>query len=152
VEAPNPAASRWKSPNCNLWRNLEHKLDSNQWQASKVFGQAIQRLRGKTSHTARSIKDWNGVLLSNDEDSIGSWREYFKDNLNPITIAVSDAEEVHYGGKFHHCSRSFLSCRSTEGCRLCWNQKWNAQILNQAVIWQTRVWQVVRYFENAPKD
>jgi len=47
-----------------------HKLDSNYWQASKVFWQAIRRLCGKRSHTARSIKDQNGVLLSSENHTL----------------------------------------------------------------------------------
>jgi len=48
--------------------NFRHTLDSNYWQATKMFCQTIWRLHGKRSHQARSIKDQSGALLSNEKD------------------------------------------------------------------------------------
>jgi len=46
---------------------------------------------------ARSIKDQSSVLVSNEEDTLGRWRNYFKDLLNPVTIAPSYIQELHLG-------------------------------------------------------
>jgi len=72
-------------------------VHSPDWQDNKLFWKTIQRLRGKISHTARSIKDEN-VLLSNEEDILGRLREYVKkDHLNPVAITPLDTHEMHLG-------------------------------------------------------
>ena len=60
-----------------------------------MFWQTIRRLRGKRSHTARSIKDQNGVLLGNGKAILRRWREYFKDILNPVIITSPNIRKVH---------------------------------------------------------
>jgi len=62
-----------------------------------VFRKTVLRLRGKRSHIARSVTDQNGVLLSNKKDILGTWKEYFKYVLNPVTITPPDTDEVHLG-------------------------------------------------------
>ena len=47
-------------------KNFGHNLDSNYRQANRVVWQTTWRLRGKRSHTVRSVKDKNIVLLSNE--------------------------------------------------------------------------------------
>jgi len=53
-------------------------------------------LRDKNSNIARSIKDRNGVLLSN-ENMLGRWREYLEDLLNLVTFAPLRSQEMHLG-------------------------------------------------------
>ena len=60
--------------------------------------QTIRRLRDERSHTARSIKQQNGVPLSY-EDVLGRWREYFKVLSNPVAVKPSDTQEVRFGRK-----------------------------------------------------
>jgi len=43
------------------------------------------------------IEDQYSVILSNEENILGRWREYFKGLLNPITITPSDTQEAHLG-------------------------------------------------------
>ena len=82
------------------WKHFGLKLDSNYWQANKLFWQTIQRLPGEGSHTARSIKEQNGVLLSNEKDILDRRREYFNDFLNPVTITLRAAgTSVGQGGQ-----------------------------------------------------
>jgi len=46
-------------------------------------------------HCARSIKEQNAVLLSNDGANLGRWREYFKDLVNPVNITPPNTQEEH---------------------------------------------------------
>jgi len=46
-----------------------------------------------------SVKDQNVVLLSNEEDVLGRWREYFKDVSNPTTLTPSNTQEVRLARK-----------------------------------------------------
>jgi len=68
-------------------------------------------------HTARFAKDHNGALLSNEKDTLGRWREYFKDLFNSITITptTEHTRSTFGGGKYYPCTRSALRCQSTEG-------------------------------------
>jgi len=49
-----------------------------------MFWQTARRLQGKQVNLAKSIKDKNGVLISNDEDNLGRWGENFKYDLKPV--------------------------------------------------------------------
>ena len=64
---------------------------------TKCSGKRYGVLAAKVSYYAKSIKDQNGVLLGNAKDILGRWREYFKDLLNPVTIAPPNTHEVHLG-------------------------------------------------------
>jgi len=100
-----------------------------------VFWQTIRRLRVKRSHIARYITDENGVLLSNETDILGTWREYFRYLLNLVTITPTQSllhQPSHYytnpvtipptwhtrgtfgGGKYHHWGRSLSCCQNSE--------------------------------------
>jgi len=70
-----------------------------------VFWQIISGLRGKKIDIATSIKDQNDVLLSNEEDIICRWMEYFEDLRNPDTITPLTTGGAFGGGKYHHCRR-----------------------------------------------
>jgi len=70
AEARTSAALMVRKSKMQSWENIRH--------ANMVFWQTIWHFRGKRSHNARSIKDQNGVLLSNEKDILGRWKEYFK--------------------------------------------------------------------------
>jgi len=60
------------------WVNFGHKLYSSQ---HAVLANHLCR-HSKRSNATQSVKDKNGLLLSNEEHTLGRWREYFKDLLN----------------------------------------------------------------------
>jgi len=68
--------------------------DFNYFQSKSILANHAASSRQKNS-IARSIKDQNGVLLSNEKDILGRWREYFKYHLNPIVATPLDAQVVH---------------------------------------------------------
>jgi len=54
------------------WQKFGHKLDSNYWQANKVFWQTIRRPRSKISNIARSIKRqkwWLSYSVKKSDDT-----------------------------------------------------------------------------------
>jgi len=55
-----------------------------------------------------SISDQNGVLLSNEEDILGRWKEYFENLLNPVTITPPGSRTSYiWGRKFFWGINSF---------------------------------------------
>ena len=79
------------------------RLDSNYFSANKVFWQTIRRLRGKRSSITYSIKDSDGNILTDENEILSRWREYFEDLLNLVKASTRDTSR---GGRSFHCSRS----------------------------------------------
>ena len=76
------------------------RMDSNYFLATKVFWQTICRLRGKRSSVTYSIKDSAGNILTNENEILSRWREYFEDLLNLVKASTRDThEETHLGEK-----------------------------------------------------
>ena len=74
-------------------------LDSNYFSANKVFRQTIRRLRGKRSSITYSIKDSDGNILTDENEILSRWREYFEDLLNLVQASSRDTHEVTYLGE-----------------------------------------------------
>jgi len=73
-------------------------LDSSYSSAKKLFWQTIRRLRGKKSNSCSSIKDPSGNILSDENEVLSSWREYFEDLLNPVKATKDDTyEQICFG-------------------------------------------------------
>jgi len=118
------------------WEYLGHKRDSNYWQANNVFWQDILACVAKIcSNIARIIKSQDGVLLSNEDDILGKWREFFKDLLNLVTLTLSVEQDVYFREVNTRIATEIFSAVKTlkgwEGCRLWWNATWNAQSFEQ---------------------
>ena len=97
-KARKSAALTVKKTKMQSCQNFGHEQDpTNYLQANKVFWQTVRRLRGKWSHTARSIKDQNGVLLRNEKDILGTWRENIKHLSNPVTITPQNTYDLYLG-------------------------------------------------------
>jgi len=64
-----------------------------------MFWQTVRGLRGKDLMLPNPSKSKNGVLLSDERDILGRWKEYFKDLSNPVIITLPDTHEVHLGKK-----------------------------------------------------
>ena len=69
-------------------------MDSNYFSANKVFWQTIRRLRGKRSIITYSIKDSDGNILTDENEILSRWIEYFEDLLNPVKVSTRDTHEV----------------------------------------------------------
>jgi len=64
-------------------------LDSNYSTANKVFWQTTHRL----SNSYSSIKDPSVNILSDENEILSRWREYF-DFLNPVKATNDDTYEL----------------------------------------------------------
>ena len=81
------------------WKEFGRRLDSNYFSANKVFWQTIRRLRGKRSSVTYSIKSSAGNILTDENETLSRWREYFEGLLNPVKAATRDTDKVtHVGG------------------------------------------------------
>ena len=118
-----------------FWENFVHKLDTKYWQASKVFWQITRRLRDKRSHAARSIKDQNGVLLSNKDDILSRWESISKTFLAHSFPHHWKRRRCIWGGNYY-CSRGFpeaAALKSNLKCSKPWTEKLVS--LNMCVKW-----------------
>ena len=81
------------------WKEFGCRLDSNYFSANKVFSLTIRRLRCKKSSVTYSIKDSDGNILTDDNEILSRWREYFEDLLNPVKASTRDTHEVTHLGE-----------------------------------------------------
>ena len=81
------------------WEEFGRRLDSNYFSANKVFWQTIRRLRGKRSSVTYSIKDSTGNILTDENEILSRWREYFEDLLNPVKASTRDTHKVTHLGE-----------------------------------------------------
>ena len=70
------------------------RLDSNYFSANKVFWLTIRRLRGKRLSITCYIKGSDGTILTDENEILSRWREYFEDLLNPVKASTRDTHEV----------------------------------------------------------
>ena len=98
AEARKAATSTVKKSKENSWEEFGRRLDSNYFSANKVFWQTIRRLRGKRSSVTYSIKDSDGNILTDENEILSRWREYFEDLLNPVKASTRDTHKVTHLG------------------------------------------------------
>ena len=55
----------------------------------QIIWQTIRRLRGKRSSITYPIKDSDGNILTDENEILSRWREYFEDLLNPVKALVT---------------------------------------------------------------
>ena len=99
TEARKAATSAVKKSKEKSWEEFGRRLDSNCFSANKVFWQTIRRLRGKRSSITYSIKDSDGNILTDENEILSRWREYFEDLLNPVKASTRDTHEVTHLGE-----------------------------------------------------
>jgi len=102
----------------------------------------IWRLHGTKSNIVRSIEEQNGALLSNQNDILCRWKEYFKVLLNPVTHALLDIQEKVHLGKENAITlaKVFLAVKTLKagkaaGCDEIWLEI--LQAMNSGVLWLT---------------
>ena len=99
TEAWKAATSAVKKSKEKSWEEFGRRLDSNYFSANKVFWQTIRRLRGKRSSITYSIKDSDSNILTNENEILSRWREYFEDLLNPVKASTRDTHKVTHLGE-----------------------------------------------------
>ena len=98
TEARKAATSAVKKSK-KSWEEFGRRLDSNYFSANKVIWQTIRRLRGKRSSITYSIKDSAGNILTDENEFLSRWREYFEDLLNSVKASTRDTNKVTHLGE-----------------------------------------------------
>ena len=75
-----------------VWSSVGFQLQY--FLASKVFWQTIRRLCDKRSSVTYSIKDSAGNILTDENEILSRWSEYFEDLLNLVKASTHDTQEV----------------------------------------------------------
>jgi len=80
------------------WEEFGSHLEANHTSARKSFWQTIRRLRKGCSPPVTAIRDAHGHLLTESQDILRRWKEYFSDLLNPVTLHQNSSRLVQRGG------------------------------------------------------
>ena len=54
----------------------------------------MRRSRGKRSSVTYTIKDSASYILTDENEILSRWKEYFKDLLNPVKVSTHDTHKV----------------------------------------------------------
>ena len=103
TEARKAATSAVNKSKEKSWEEFGRRLNSNYFSANKVFWQTIRRWRGKRSSFTYSIKDSDNNILTDENEILSRWREYFEGLLNPVKASTRDTSGED---EVFHCSRS----------------------------------------------
>ena len=98
-EAQKAATLAVKKSKEKSWEEFGRQLDSNYFLANKVFWQTIHRLRGKRSSATYSNKVSAGNIITDENEILSRWIEYFKDLLNPVKASTRDTYKVTHQGE-----------------------------------------------------
>ena len=156
-EARKAAILAVKQSKEKSWEEFGRRLDSDQRTANKVFWQTIRRLRGKKSNTTASIKDSEGNILSNENDILARWREYFKDLLNPVEATSNDTQEVMHSEEVVFTAAEVASAvRRLKSGKAAGEDEIRPEMLKamngEGILWLTRVCQVAWKLGKTPED
>ena len=133
-------------------------MDSNYFSANKVFWQTIRRLRGKRSSATYSITDSAGNILTDENEILSRWREYFEDLLNPVKASTCDTQEVIHLGE----EKAFIAAEVAWAIKeIIYGKavgedesrpKMLKVLTGEGILWLTRVCQVTWNFGKTPRD
>ena len=133
-------------------------MDSNYFSANKVFWQIIRRLRGKRSSVTYSIKDFAGNIITDENEILSRWKEYFEDLLNSVKASTRDTHEVIHLGEEQvfttaEVATAIKGIKSGKAVR---EDEIRPEMLNvltgEGILWLTRVCQVAWKFGKTPRD
>ena len=133
------------------------RLDSNYFSANKVFWQTIRRLHGKRLSITYSIKDSDGNILTNENEILSRWREYFEDLLNPVKASTRDTHEVTHLGedKVFTAAEVATAIKGIKSGKAAGEDEIRLEMLKvltgEGILWLTRVRQVVWKFGKIPE-
>ena len=157
TEARKAAALAVKVSKEKMWEKFGEKLESNYRSANKVFWRTIRCLRGKRSGAAKSVKDRDGTILSNEKDILLRWREYFRDLLNPVTETADDTQEIHFEEEINLTYDEVAQAiKSLKAGKAAGGDEIRPEMLKAlgtgGIHWLTRVCQVAWRYGKAPRD
>ena len=125
---------------------------------NKVFWQTIRRLLCKRSSVAYSIMDSAGNILTDENEILSRWREYFKDLLNPAKSSTRDTHEVTHLGEEEVFTTAEVATaiNGIKSEKAPGEDKIRPEMLKaltgEEILWITRVFQVAWKFGKTPRD
>ena len=140
------------------WEEFGRRLDSNYFSANKVFRQIIRRLRGKRSSVTYSIKDSAGSILTDENEILSRWREYFEDLLNPVKALTRDTHKVTHLGddEVFTAAEVATAIKGIKSGNAAGEDQIRPEMLKvltgEGILWLTRVCQVAWKFGKTPRD
>ena len=140
------------------WEEFGRRLASNYFLANKVFWQTIRRLRGKSSSITYSIKDSAGNILTDENEILSQWREYFEDLFNHIKALTRDTHEVTHLGEdeVFTAAEVATAIKGVKSGKAAGAYEIRPEMLKaltgEGILWLTRVCQVAWKFGKARRD
>ena len=116
--------------------------------------QTIRRLRGKRSSVTYSIKDSDGNILTDENETLSRRREYFEDLLNPVKASIRDTHEVTHLGEdkvFTAAEVARIKSGKAAGEDEIIPEMLKA-LTGEGILWLTRVCQVAWKLGKTPRE
>ena len=127
-----------------------------------IFRQSVladhRRLRGKRSGVTYSIKDSAGNILTEENEILSRWREYFEDLLNPVKASTRDTHEVtHFGEEeVFTAAEVATAIKGIKPGKAATEDEIRPEKLKaltgEGILWLMRVCQVAWKFGKTPRD
>ena len=133
-------------------------MDSNYFSANEVFWQTIRHIRGKRSNITYSIKDSDGNILTDENEILSRWREYFEDLLNPVKASTRDTHEVTHLGEdeVFTAAEVATAIKGIKSGKAAGEDEIRPEMLKaltgEGILWLTRVCQVAWKLGKTPRD
>ena len=133
-------------------------MDFDYFSENKVFWQTIRRLRSKRSSITYSIKNSAGNILTDENEILLRWREYFEDLLNPVEASTRDVQEAIYLGEVEVFTAAEVATAITgiKSRKAADEDEIRPKMLKalagEGIFWLTRVCQVAWKYGKTPRD
>ena len=134
------------------------RLDSNYFLAYKVFWQTIRCVRGKRSSITYSIKDSNDNILTDENEILSRWIEYFEDRLNPVKALTCDTHELTHLGddKVFTAAEVATAIKGIKSGKAAGEDEIRLEMLKaltgKRILWLMQVCQVAWKFGKTPRN
>ena len=125
---------------------------------NKVFWQTIRRLRGKRSSVTYFIKDSAGNILTDENEILSRWREYFEDPLNSVKASTRDTQKgTHLGEQeVFTAAEVATEIKGIKSGKAAGEDEIRPEMLTaltgEGILWLTQVCQVAWKFGKPPRD
>ena len=153
TEARKTATLAVKKSKEKSWKEFGRRLNFNYFSANKVFRQTIWCSRGKRSSATCSIKDSAGNILTDENEILSRWREYFEYFLNPVKASTRDIHEVTRLGEVTEVETSIKGIKSGKAAG---EDEIGTEMLKalggEEILWLRQVCQVTRKFCKTLRD
>ena len=112
----------------------------------------------KRSSITYSIKDSDGNILTDENEILSRWREYFEDLLNPVKASTRDTHEVTHLGEdeVFTAAEVATAIKGIKSGKAAGEDEIRPEMLKaltgEGILWLTRVCQVAWKFGKTPRD